>query len=180
MATYRSTIFSVLSSSLTDEKATLDAARLKEVAKLALAAARTTVSVSDPATTASIWKVDEFVTLVEGYRLSNRFRGALAIQGLLKQLITLAGGPSAKVGGKRKNADEGDKSGTKEKATKKVKSEKKGKNVEPEVEVEVEMEEEVEVVEEEVVKGDKKGSKKEKKEARDKKKEGKKGKKERV
>ena len=70
---------------------------------------RITTTVSSCATTTSIWKADEFSALSEQYKSSDRFKGAVAIQNLLKQLVTLIGGPVAKTNTKRKNGDEPEK-----------------------------------------------------------------------
>lgn len=119
---------------------------------------------SDKAVVGSIWNASEFDALLEQFKSSDRFKGAVATQNLLKQLVALVGGPVSKSGTdgkKRKNVEP-------EEKVSKVKKSKKGKQdaatVEPEVEVEVEIEE-VEVEEEE------KRSKKEKKERKKEKKE---------
>ena len=109
LPSYRSAIHTVLSSPLTDATSTFDAARIKELTKLALAAVRITTAVSSPATTAVLWKADEFSTLAESYKSSDRFKGAVAIQNLLKQLVTLIGGPAPKTSTKRKTGDEPEK-----------------------------------------------------------------------
>ena len=77
----------------------------------------------------SLWKADEFSALAEQYKSSDRFKGAVAIQNLFKQLVTLIGGPVAKSSTKRKNGDEPEK-------VEKKKS-KKDKKVAVEVEEEV-------------------------------------------
>lgn len=162
---YRDAIYAVLSSSLTDTSSTFDAARLKEVVKFALAAVRTTTAVSDAARTATLWRASEFAELVESFKASERFKNAVAIHNMLKQLVTLAGGAVAK-SGKRKNEEGG------KKVEKKARKEKKR---EPEAEVEVEVEDEEVVEEEKFVKEgkkdkkEKKGKGKGKKEGREKK-----------
>lgn len=178
MPSYRLAIHSTLSSSLTETTSIFDAARLKELLKLSLASVRLTLNASDlnKALTEVIWKSTEFDTIMSGFKSSERFKGAVAIQNLLKQLIALIGAPVVagkkveekevkKVNGKaskRKNDDQ-EEEGEKVKVNKKT---KKGKK-EPEAEVEVEVEEDIEVEEEEptveVTKKEKK-SKKDKKE----------------
>lgn len=155
---YRAAMHKVLLSPFSDSASTLDAARVKELVKLALGAVRITTAASSPASTASLWNAAEFTALAEQYKAHDRFKGAVAIQNLLQQLVTLINGPSAKASTKRKSADE---------PVKAEKQAKKGKKSEkptaPEVEVEVEEEIAAPVVATQApgkkVKKDKKGKK---------------------
>lgn len=130
---------------------------------MALSAVRITTVSSDAARTATIWRATEFADLIEQFKKSERFKGAVAIQSLLKQIVALAGGPAPKVvgGGKRKNAEE-EQGEKEEKAPKGKKAKKAKKAAEVEVEVEEEQVEEAEEVAEVVAKSPKK-AKKEKK-----------------
>ena len=150
MPSYRAALFSVLSTAATDPATTFDAARLKEVAKFALQAVRTTVAASSAEATRTLWNADAFATVLEEFRTSDRFKGAVAIQSIVKQLVAVLGGgkPTKAVAGvKRKSVEE---EPAKENTTVKssAKKPKKSKRATAPAEVEVEVEEEE--VEEEV------------------------------
>ncbi|KAI5479615.1 DNA polymerase phi subunit [Pseudohyphozyma bogoriensis] len=119
---YRDAILKVLSTSVSDPSTTFDAARLKELVKLALAAVRITIGASSSAEAQKLWKGKEFAPVLDGLKSSERFKGAVGVQNLLKQLLVVLGGE------KEKKAEAGEKK-------------KKRKVEEPEVEVEVEEEE---------------------------------------
>ena len=150
---YKSAILAVLNSSVTDAASSFDASRLKEVAKLALAGIRITTAASSAATAHQLWSPAEFVVAADTLRQSPRFKGAVAIQSLLKQVVTVAGGTwdaSAAPAGKKSKRKAGEaedevKAGSKAKKAKAVVAEEVG---EVEVEVEVEVDEASEVEEE--------------------------------
>ncbi|KAL8283181.1 hypothetical protein RQP46_005959 [Phenoliferia psychrophenolica] len=148
MPSYRATLFNVLESAATDPATTFDAARLKEVAKFALTAVRTTAAASSAEATRALWNADAFATVLEQFRTSDRFKGAVAIQSIVKQLVAVLGGgkPTKVAGVKRKSVEEEPaKEETAKVAGKKSKKSKKAAPAEVEVEVEVEeIEEDVE------------------------------------
>lgn len=147
MPSYRATLFSVLSSSATDPATLFDAARLKEVAKFALTAVRTTAAASSAEATRALWNADAFATVLEQFQTSDRFKGAVAIQSIVKQLVAvLGGGKPVKVAGVKRKAvaEEPVKAETAQVAGKKAKKSKRASKSEVEVEVEVEEVEEVE------------------------------------
>ncbi|GAA5900230.1 DNA-directed DNA polymerase [Sporobolomyces salmoneus] len=164
---YQSALHDALSTSLTSapSAATFDAARLKQLVKNALSAARMTVQLSSQAQAAKAWSVSEWISLLDAAKSNERFKGAVAVQTLIKQLVSVLGGSIVEEGGKKEK-----KKDKKRKATEDVaSSESKGKKAKPEVEEEEtgmnEVEVEVEMDEEEVAPAGGKGtpSKKEKK-----------------
>lgn len=100
MPSFRAAVYAVLSSPLADTVSSFDASRIKELVKIALAAVRITVSASSSSspTLESIWNGQDFVELADRYKTSERFKGALAIQNLLRQLVTVVSGASASNG----------------------------------------------------------------------------------
>lgn len=140
MPSLRSAIYSVFSLPLTDTTTSFDSSRLKELGKIALSAVRITLSSASSTTSSSssassstsasitqtIWKAEEFEGLIEGYKTSERFKGAVAIQNLLRQLVGLVAtsvvvvvAPATNGTTKRKGVEEG----VKEKGVKKSKKE---------------------------------------------------------
>ncbi|KAK4703351.1 DNA polymerase phi, partial [Phenoliferia sp. Uapishka_3] len=169
MPSYRNTLFNVLSSSATDPATIFDAARLKEVAKFALTAVRTTSAATTPEATRALWNADEFATVLEQFQTSDRFKGAVAIQSIIKQLVAVLGGgkPTKVAGVKRKSVEEPVKETAK--AATATKKSKKSKQSAPEVEVEIEVEDAEE--EEDVPVADVKSGKRDKKDKKERKKE---------
>ncbi|GAA5875536.1 hypothetical protein JCM16303_000661 [Sporobolomyces ruberrimus] len=147
---YQSALHDALSTSLTStpSAATFDAARLKQLVKNALSAARLTVQLESQTQAAKAWSVSEWIALLDAAKTNERFKGAVAVQTLIKQLVSVLGGSVAEdaAGKKDKKKDK------KRKATEDVaSSESKGKKVKAaeeeevgmnEVEVEVEMDDE--------------------------------------
>ncbi|GAA6051861.1 hypothetical protein JCM3770_005503 [Rhodotorula araucariae] len=90
---YRAALFAALSTSLTSasESAEFDAARLKLLAKQALASARLTVSLSSQADAAALWRPQEWAGLVADAGRSDRFKGAVGVITLIKQLVGVLG-----------------------------------------------------------------------------------------
>ncbi|GAA6006454.1 hypothetical protein JCM11491_004966 [Sporobolomyces phaffii] len=75
---------------------TFDASRLKQLVKHALHAARVSVQLSSSrAAAAEAWSVAEWVDLVDALRTNERFKGAVAVQTLIKQLVGVLGGTVA-------------------------------------------------------------------------------------
>ncbi|GAA6061834.1 hypothetical protein JCM10212_000751 [Sporobolomyces blumeae] len=146
---YREALHDALKTSLasTPSTATYDAARLKQLVKNALAAARLTVQLSSQSDAAEAWSVAEWIELVDAAKANERFKGAVAVQTLLKQLVSVLGGSVAADGEgkkqkkdkKRKATDEGEPKGKKAKGPEAEVADEAGAN---EVEVEVEMDEE--------------------------------------
>lgn len=159
---YQASLIDVLTNSISDPATTMDASRLKELFKLSLAAARITTSMSDAATTKKLWKGEEFSPLLVSIKESERFKGAVAVQNLLKQLLGVLGQDKAVVGngaGPKRKRDEV--VTPVEAKSKKSKKESKVEAVETpaEAEVEVELEEDAELEENEVKVESKKGKK---------------------
>lgn len=91
---YRAALFTALSTSLTSTTAAaanFDAARLKLLAKQALACARLTVSLSSQAEAAKLWRPQEWSSLVADAAKSDRFKGAVGVTTLVKQLVGVLG-----------------------------------------------------------------------------------------
>lgn len=94
MPAYRSALFTALSTSLTSSSsaaAEFDAARLKLLAKQALASARLAVSLSSQADAAKAWHPQEWSGLVAEAAKSDRFKGAVGVTTLVKQLVGVLG-----------------------------------------------------------------------------------------
>ncbi|GAA5822951.1 hypothetical protein JCM11251_004433 [Rhodosporidiobolus azoricus] len=95
LPSYRSALYSTISSSLSTASTTgsLDAARLKLLAKHALSAARLTVQLSSQSEAAPLWKPQEWVELLDPAqgKVSDRFKGATGVLGLVKQLVGVLG-----------------------------------------------------------------------------------------
>ncbi|GAA5938783.1 hypothetical protein JCM3775_001989 [Rhodotorula graminis] len=94
MPAYRSALFTALSTSLTSSSsaaAEFDAARLKLLAKQALASARLAVSLSSQADAAEAWRPQEWSGLVADAAKSDRFKGAVGVTTLVKQLVGVLG-----------------------------------------------------------------------------------------
>ncbi|CEQ39726.1 SPOSA6832_01297 [Sporobolomyces salmonicolor] len=93
---YSSALHHAVSTSLTSapSAATFDAARLKQLVKHALAAARLTVQLSSQARAAApqAWAVAQWIELVDAAKRNERFKGAVAVQTLLAQLVRVLGG----------------------------------------------------------------------------------------
>jgi hypothetical protein len=108
MPSFRSAVYTVLSDSLTESTSSFDASRIKELMKIALSTVRLTISASALSNSSNaIWKGEEFTELADKFKSSERFKGALAIQNLLRQLVTIVSGASASTsngGTKRKGA----------------------------------------------------------------------------
>ncbi|BGO89524.1 hypothetical protein NBRC10512_003985 [Rhodotorula toruloides] len=90
---YRDALYSALSSSLSASTASpdFDIARLKLLAKQALAVARLTVQISSQSTAAQLWKADEWAKLIDVAKKNERFKGAVGVQTLVKQLVGVLG-----------------------------------------------------------------------------------------
>ncbi|BGP29993.1 DNA-directed DNA polymerase [Rhodotorula toruloides] len=90
---YRDALYSALSSSLSSSTASpdFDIARLKLLAKQALAVARLTVQISSQSTAAQLWKADEWAKLIDVAKENERFKGAVGVQTLVKQLVGVLG-----------------------------------------------------------------------------------------
>ncbi|KAM0756343.1 hypothetical protein T439DRAFT_345128 [Meredithblackwellia eburnea MCA 4105] len=188
LPTLRSAIYPVLSGAAASTITSFDAGRLKDCLKICIAAVRITTSITTPEVRSSIWKPDEFSTLLEQLRESERFKTAVSMQAVLKQVIAMLGvkpapkpsgvaksaakaqakaeAAGAPVAGVKRKSDESEApEPTPEVAKSNGKKNKKAKKDQAsEVEVEVEVEEE-EPVEPEDLSG-----KKDKKKKRDKKK----------
>ncbi|GAA5896425.1 hypothetical protein JCM8208_001871 [Rhodotorula glutinis] len=94
MPAYSSALFTALSTSLTSSSsaaAEFDAARLKLLAKQALASARLAVSLSSQADAAKAWHPQEWSGLVADAAKSDRFKGAVGVTTLVKQLVGVLG-----------------------------------------------------------------------------------------
>ncbi|GAA5941137.1 uncharacterized protein JCM15063_000657 [Sporobolomyces koalae] len=151
--TYQQALHEALSTSFTASPttATFDAARLKQLVKHALASARLTVQMSKGGASeaAERWSVPAWIELVDQARSNERFKGAVAVQTLLKQLVSVLGGSIASSGNDAKKKTLADKkrklATTNDEATpKKVKAQAQPTGMN-EVEVEVEMDEDDEV-----------------------------------
>lgn len=100
MPAYRDALRSVISSSATSSADTapsstdFDASRLKDIIKFALAAVRTTSNAAngDATRVRSLWRADEWVSLIDALSASSRFRGAQGLHNSIKQLVGLVGG----------------------------------------------------------------------------------------
>ncbi|BGO97632.1 rDNA transcriptional regulator POL5 [Rhodotorula toruloides] len=90
---YRDALYTALSSSLSASTASpdFDIARLKLLAKQALAIARLTVQISSQSTAAQLWKADEWAKLIDVAKKNERFKGAVGVQTLVKQLVGVLG-----------------------------------------------------------------------------------------
>ncbi|BGP37888.1 DNA-directed DNA polymerase [Rhodotorula kratochvilovae] len=109
---YRAALFAALSTSLTSASASaeFDASRLKLLAKQALAAARLTVSLSSQTEAATLWRPQEWSGLVADAGRSDRFKGAVGVITLVKQLVgvlgvAVDGGEKAAKKDKKRKAD---------------------------------------------------------------------------
>ncbi|GAA6042776.1 hypothetical protein JCM8097_007471 [Rhodosporidiobolus ruineniae] len=116
---YRTALFDTISSSLSSSTSAsassgaMDAARLKLLTKHALSSARLAVQLSSQSDAASAWKPAEWAALLDPSqgKVSDRFKGATAVLGLVKQLVGVLGGsvgeaaPKAKKDKKRKAAE---------------------------------------------------------------------------
>ncbi|GAA5996088.1 uncharacterized protein JCM10292_007386 [Rhodotorula paludigena] len=89
---YRSALYSAISTSLTSATPEFDAARLKTLTKQALSSARQTVQLSSQADAAKLWRPVEWAALVSQAQGSERFKGAVGVHTLLKQLVGVFGG----------------------------------------------------------------------------------------
>ncbi|GAA5947327.1 hypothetical protein JCM3765_001627 [Sporobolomyces pararoseus] len=162
---YQSALQEALSTSLTStpSAATFDASRLKQLVKNALSAARLTVQLSSQAQANKLWSVPEWISLVQAAKTNERFKGAVAVQTLIKQLVSVLGGTVVEEGGSGSGKKDNKKKDKKRKAPEVEEEEdstlieSKGKKVKAtneedqevgmnEVEVEVEMDEEEPVV----------------------------------
>lgn len=147
---YQAAVHDAVSTSLasTPSAATFDAARLKQLVKNALSAARLTVQLSSQAKAAQAWSVADWISLVAAAKNNERFKGAVAVQTLIKQLVSVLGGSVADEGAagkkdKKKQQDKKRKASVDDDATAAAKKAKADDDEEApamnEVEVEVEM-----------------------------------------
>ncbi|GAA5863751.1 hypothetical protein JCM1840_005755 [Sporobolomyces johnsonii] len=97
---YSSALHHAVSTSLTSapSAATFDASRLKQLVKNALAAARLTVQLSSQSNAAQTWAVAQWVALVDAAKSNERFKGAVGVQTLIKQLVSVLGGTVVEAG----------------------------------------------------------------------------------
>ncbi|GEM09587.1 DNA polymerasephi subunit [Rhodotorula toruloides] len=130
---YRDALYNGLSSSLSASTTSpgFDIVRLKLLAKQALAVARLTVQISSQSTAAQLWKADEWAKLIDVAKKNERFKGAVGVQTLVKQLVGILGasGSENAAAGKAGKKEKKRKAGAADKATegtpaKKVKQDK--------------------------------------------------------
>jgi hypothetical protein len=96
LPSYASSLFTTVSSSLLSTPSSsgaLDAPRLKLLAKNALSAARLSVQLSSQSDAASVWKPQQWAALLDPSqgKVSDRFKGATGVLGLVKQLVGVLG-----------------------------------------------------------------------------------------
>ncbi|SCV69168.1 BQ2448_2188 [Microbotryum intermedium] len=109
---YRQTLLSVFVSAADPDKptASLDASRLKDVVKFALAGVRLTKNL-DAAQAKDVWQVESWIKAREGLKASDRFKSAAGVHNSLKQLIA-----TIEDGSKTGKRDQGNAAGKKRKA----------------------------------------------------------------
>ncbi|GAA5848454.1 hypothetical protein JCM8547_004518 [Rhodosporidiobolus lusitaniae] len=115
LPSYSAALYSTVSSSLSASSAgapgSLDATRLKLLAKHALSSARLSVQLSSQSDAAVVWKPQQWAALLDPAqgKVSDRFKGATGVLGLVKQLVGVLGGDTgvgaAKKDKKRKAVD---------------------------------------------------------------------------
>ncbi|KAK4053864.1 DNA-directed DNA polymerase [Microbotryomycetes sp. JL201] len=117
MPAYHSTIVSTVRAAIDSKEnvVSLDASRLRELLKAALAAIRQTTAAADGKSTAvtDAWKIKDWEVVYEQARVSDRFRTANGLLNALKQLVGVLDGLNSKSvkdvknkSGKRKATDE--------------------------------------------------------------------------
>ncbi|GAA5968040.1 hypothetical protein JCM11641_003709 [Rhodosporidiobolus odoratus] len=94
LPSFRSALYTTISTSLASSATTgsLDAARLKLLSKNALTVARLTVQLSSQSSAADLWKPQDWATLCDPSKVSDRFKGAQGVTQLVKQLVGVLGG----------------------------------------------------------------------------------------
>ncbi|KAK4058782.1 DNA-directed DNA polymerase [Microbotryomycetes sp. JL221] len=144
MPIYNSTLLTIVKASIAgdDKSYALDASRLRDVLKSTLAATRQTLNAADgkSTTAAAIWKAKDWEAIAEQARQSERFKNANGLLNAFKQLVGIlngftSGDVKAKTGGKRKAADDVEKSSPKKGKSLGEKQVTKDKAAEQEVQV---------------------------------------------
>ena len=92
---YRDALLSAFKEASSGENpATLDAGRLRELVKFALAAVRNTSTAAegDQTKTAELWRASDWSDVLDALRWSDRFKNATGLTNALKQVVSLLGG----------------------------------------------------------------------------------------
>ncbi|KAJ3542423.1 hypothetical protein NMY22_g3527 [Coprinellus aureogranulatus] len=104
MPTLRESLVDLATKACTDDKSKFTAPQMKEVLKLALAAARQTKRFAEGSVT-EIWQPDSWLSLKQSLVKSSRFSSSTGLHKMCDQMVQLAGGQSKDSKGKAKVND---------------------------------------------------------------------------